>query len=619
MKFKFIDLKINSNIIWIALAIVNLVLIFFLLGFFKQANSSTSNLEEPDTPTSIIDLSTPTHSATKAIPTFTKKSTIDEYLPIFILSIYSNQKSQLYSYQPSQNKFTRLIDEPYEEIDPSLNPNQKKIAYSAKKNGYWDIYILDLIDGSETRVTDTPQYDGSPTWSPDGNYLAYESYKNGNLDIFIQNIQDFSSPPVQLTNDASSQYSPSWNPSENVIAFVSTQTGDEEIWLASFNDGTFQFNQISDHPDQFDSHPGWSSDGLKLIWTTESDGYPLLVASDYSVSNSIASGLGFGDFGSINSNMLSYIQIESNQNFLITKQNDDAYLFPPVKVPGSVHGLQTITLFKEDDYLLQSLNNENFLQLINLVDSDLSNEENGKLVNLEDFDLLNPYLNEAVLEPFNDLRFSVANQTGWDLLSQLVRTFIPITDPATPGSTEEWLYTGRAIEFNPLTIHAGLITTIKEERSGHIYWRIFVKARYQDGSQGFPLKQMPFDLAARYNNDPKTYDQGGIKIPIPDGYWVDLTELAQSQAWERLPALDNWQLYFDAARFNQFVYKDGLDWYTAMKELYPIEAIKTPTPIRVNTVTPTPSPTYYNFNSSIATNTPPGIVPTYRPTWTPNQ
>ena len=75
--------------------------------------------------------------------------------------------------------------------------------------------------------------------------------------------------------------------------------------------------------------------------------------------------------------------------------------------------------------------------------------------------------------------------------------------------------------------------------SYNVCYTKLLRARYQDGSQGSPLKQMPFDLAARYNNDPKTYDQGGIKIPIPDGYWIDLTELALDQSWERLPSLDN--------------------------------------------------------------------------------
>ncbi len=618
MKFKFIDLKINSNIIWIALAVVNLILIFFLLGFFKKANSSASNMEELNTPTIASDTSTPTLTATKFIPTLKVSTTVDENLPVFILSIYANQKSQLYSYLPNQNKFTRLIDEPFEEIDPCLSPDQQKLAYSAKKNGYWDIFILDLIDGSETRVTDTPEYDGSPTWSPDGNYLAFESYKYGNLDIFIQNLQDLSSLPIQLTNDPFSQYSPSWNPSANKIAYVSTQSGDEEIWLANLNGPAFQFDQVSDNPDQIDAHPGWSSDGQKLIWTTETEGYPVIVSNDFSNSDFMSSKLGFGDFGSINANMISYIQIESNQSFLVTKQRDDKYLFPPTQIPGTVHGMQVITLYKDDDYLLQNLNNENFPQIINSVDFETFSYETGKLVNLEGINIVNPYLSEAAIEPFNEFRSSVADQTGWDLLNQLVRTFIPITDPTTPGSTEEWLYTGRAIEFNPLTIHAGLITTIKEERNGQIYWRIFVKARYQDGSQGSPLKQMPFDLAARYSNDPKTYDQGGIKIPIPDGYWIDLTELALDQSWVRLPSLDNWRLYFDSARFNQFVFKNGLDWYSAMKELYPIEAIKTPTPLPVNTVTLTPSPTTYYYNSPIITDTPLGIVPTYRPTWTPN-
>ncbi len=229
-----------------------------------------------------------------------------------------------------------------------------------------------------------------------------------------------------------------------------------------------------------------------------------------------------------------------------------------------------------------------------------------------------PFLSGSVVQPFTELRTSIANISGWDFLRQLEKTYIPITDPSTPGTAEEWLYTGRAFEFNPLSIHAGLTTTIKEERSGQTYWRIFIKARYQDGSQGFPIKQMPFDLSARYNNDPDTYETGGMNIPIPEGYWIDLTELALSESWERVPAMANWQKYFNSTRFNQFIYSNGLDWYAAMKALYPIEAFKSPTPIPTNPLTPTVSPTIRYYRSPTITSTPTEtVVPTRRPTWTP--
>ncbi len=96
-----------------------------------------------------------------------------------------------------------------------------------------------------------------------------------------------------------------------------------------------------------------------------------------------------------------------------------------------------------------------------------------------------------------------------------------------------------------------------------------------------------WDFNARYNGDPKVYEQGGQPAAVPTGYWIDFTGLARAYGWERLPALVNWLTYFSAARFNQFVMSEGLDWQSALFELYPPEAVATATPPVQPPVSPT--------------------------------
>jgi len=614
----------KANIIWTILAIMNLVLVFFFLN--NILSSTTVDHSNIVTLTSPIETSIITPARLQEDPILTLISgdppSIDisqSEIPLFILSIYFNQKSQLYAFHPEGIPFTRLIDEPYEEIHPATSRDNKKIAYSAKKNGYWDIYVLDLTDGSEIRVTDTPEYDGSPTWSSDDLYLAYESYRYGNLDIFIQDLQNLNANPIQLTNGNGAQFSPSWSPNGREIAFVSTKDGNEEIWSAKLDAVENRFIKVADRPELTDLNPLWSTDGEKLLWTSEINGYPTIMQADFSNGNVLISKVAIGDFALLTSNLFSVIQLEANQNFLISKDNSGQMIFPSIEIPGNVRGFTLIDENKNNDFLISRLEkNSKLIENNQSSKSDSTSINKSELVLLENVVSEYPYLSSSALESFTELRSSIAMTTGWDFLNQVDKTFIPITDPATPGTAEEWLYTGRAFEFNPVSIHAGLTTTIKEDRNGQTYWRVFIKARYQDGSQGIPLKQMPFDLSARFNNDPNTYEAGGMKIPIPEGYWIDLTELAGSHSWERLPAIGNWQNYFNSARFNQFVYANGLDWYTAMKELYPIEAFKSPTPIPTNPLTPTVSPTIRYYRSPTITFTPTEtFVPTRRPTWTP--
>ncbi len=102
---------------------------------------------------------------------------------------------------------------------------------------------------------------------------------------------------------------------------------------------------------------------------------------------------------------------------------------------------------------------------------------------------------------------------------------------------------------------------------------------------------------------------------------MDFTALARAYGWERLPALPNWRVYYGGTRFTEFVLTGDLDWYSAMLEIYPPEALVTPTPRLPPTLTPTrtPVPTLTRGPSPTPTitSTPtPTPVPTSTPTLT---
>jgi TolB protein len=166
------------------------------------------------------------------------------------------------------------------------------------------------------------------------------------------------------------------------------------------------------------------------------------------------------------------------------------------------------------------------------------------------------------------------------------------------------------------------MVAVREQAGQQTFWRIYLRAQEQDGSQGQPLTDAPWDLSARYNLDPQAYDQGGAYAPIPPGYWVDFTSLARAYGWERLPALPNWRVYYGGTRFTEFLLTGDLDWYSAMLEIYPPEALVTPTPRMPPTLTPsrTPVPTLTRGPSPTPTITytpTPTLVPTSTPTLTP--
>jgi TolB protein len=183
-----------------------------------------------------------------------------------------------------------------------------------------------------------------------------------------------------------------------------------------------------------------------------------------------------------------------------------------------------------------------------------------------------PFLNDRVDQSFTALRERVVQEAGWDFLGQLDNMFEPLSARPLPGqSARTWNKAGRAFDFDFRYILATnpQIEIVREDRGNETYWRVYLRAARQDGSQGEPLRALPWDFRARFGFEPRYYDQGGaLKAEIPAGYYVDFTALAAAYGWQRVAAADNWRTYFPAIRFWHYQNRQGLSWQAAMLEIY---------------------------------------------------
>ncbi|OJX41260.1 MAG: hypothetical protein BGO78_00480 [Chloroflexi bacterium 44-23] len=615
--------------VWVVLIVLNIGLIFAVLNSEGFINKRPVSLQASDFPT-----------ATKAMPAITPTVTlspstgIDTLQPInksnpkvdyqeenlFFLSLNTNGKYQIYAFSPGNLAFIKLFPNDFEEIHPAINSDNSKIAYSARKNGYWDLYIYDFVTNQEIRVTDSPEYEGHPSWSPDGQFLAYEIYHGGNFDIEIQPLDDLDQPPIRLTEGDQADFSPSWSPNGREIAFVSTRTGEEEIWVARLDSIDNRFTNISLDPIKSDLHPAWSPDGNTVIWSADSNGYPILKSFNRAYTNQIIETFSEGDYPYWVSDQVYYLQLNANQNFLTSRSTTvEAINLPSTLIPSIVNGFSLMQPNAISQQLIAELRKSNkVFKVFQALQNDPGSIHDHNLIKIEGIEAPYPYFIVDVSDEFSKLRTKTIELIGWDFLQNLDQAFVPITEPSNPGNENDWKFTGRAFEFNPLTVYADLAQVVKEERDGQTYWRIYLKTRYQDGSQGIPIQQMPWLLDSRYSKMAATYESGGSRTQIPSGYWVDFTALAQSFGWDRVAAISNWRAYFSSARFNQFVFTGGLDWYAAMNQIYPIEALRSPTPLPSITITPSLTPTIRYYRSPTATNIPTITpIPTRRPTWTP--
>lgn len=591
--------------------------------------SSTNSPVVSDTATPSLEPSlSPTISPepTTSIPgTPRPPSTISLKNGLIILSLQEGAHSHLFAYQPQQLPFTRLTSGDWNDITPAISPDGQYVAFASNRNGYYDLYLLELLTGEITRLTDTLEYDAAPSWSPDGQWLIYESYFNGNLDLMILPADGLQAP-IPLTDHPAADYSPAWSPQGRQIAFVSNRSGVTEIWMADLDlPGEERFVNLSREPLAVHAHPAWSPDGSKLAWSSVRDGVRqvMVLSMDADANNGVlanqAQSIGSGDwpvFSADNQTVMVGL-FTPNQHYLTAFPVDQPGLaMPPVSLPGDLMGLT----WADADFPWPLP--ETYIQAIavtptplyQVVETPSGDTPGGRAFLVElpsDVEAPYPYLHDRVDEAFNALRPALANLIGWDYLAGLENAYVPLTSALEPGMQDDWLYTGRAFALNPLPINAGWVSVVREDFGAQTYWRVFVRSRYQDGSAGMPIHDLPWLFDARLSGDPTAFEAGGRQAQkVPAGYWIDFTDLAAAYGWERLPAVIAWQKALPLSRYNVFAQTEGLDWMTGMLQIYPPDGLATPTAVIPPTRTLTPTPRWYQSPTPTLTATP-------RPTNTP--
>ncbi len=527
-----------------------------------------------------------------------------------VLSMSDGEYFHLFAYHPQFLPFTRLTNSPWDDIHPVVSPDGRRLAFVSRAGGFWDIYILDFDSGQISQVTDSPEYEGSPTWSSDDQWLAYESSIDGKLDIFLFSLTGADQKPIQLTQGEGLNYSPSWSPGGREIAFISTRSGEPEVWLAKLDQVEDRYTNLSRNSESDESHPVWSPDGRRIAWSSNDGNRDVIVTWDSAERDSAPHESLPGSWPTWDPSGQMIATSISNPNqtdMAVFSVREGRLINPQTNLPGSIEGITWLPGAQAAS-LTRYLTAEN-LAPTPVLFTEKPTQTPGPggrkgVLPLNNVNAPYAFLQDLALDSYDALRQAIGEKTGWDFLAQLENAYLPLTEPPEPGGVENWLFTGRGIAVNALPIQAGWMVVAKEDFNGIPYWRLFLKALKQDGTQGFPLTKMIWDFTPRFQGDPLAYEMGGKEVDPPSGWWVDFTELARRYGWDRLPGMSNWRTYYLGTRFNQFVYQNMEDWKGAMEELYPPEAIATFTPIPTITQTPTRTPWKAPTRTSTRTRTP---------------
>jgi uncharacterized repeat protein (TIGR01451 family) len=126
-------------------------------------------------------------------------------------------------------------DIPAPGCDPAWSPNGQRFAVSSSRDGFSEIYTMNVDGSGQTRLTNNLAQDLEPGWSPDGTKIAFSSSRDGNSEIYTMNVDG--SGQTRLTNDPGADGWPAWSPDGTKIAFTRTS----QIWVMNA-DGSGQTN-----------------------------------------------------------------------------------------------------------------------------------------------------------------------------------------------------------------------------------------------------------------------------------------------------------------------------------------------------------------------------------------
>ncbi len=75
------------------------------------------------------------------------------------------------------------------ETNPEASPDGRWVAFMSRRDGNWEVYLVQPDGSGLRRLTRNPANDGLPAWSPDGRFLAFVSDRDGRWAVWVVTVE----------------------------------------------------------------------------------------------------------------------------------------------------------------------------------------------------------------------------------------------------------------------------------------------------------------------------------------------------------------------------------------------------------------------------------------------
>jgi TolB protein len=521
---------------------------------------------------------------------------------------YRDGNAEIYLLDTTSGEELNLTRHPADDRAPAWRPDGGAIAFESNRDGNWDIYVLDLADGSISQLTKSTAFDGAPAWNPDGTEVAFESYRDGNLEVYVIATDQEGAEAKRLTEDPAGDYGPVWSPSGEEIAFTSWRDGNQEIYVIPAAGG--QARNLSDNPAD-DQSPEWLPGGESLVFVSwrdvdkatgnrNADIYQMSAAGDsverltdnpwpdldpaYDIEGRLVwsvydPGPPFETYDPFRPGDYHIYRGEAGEVERLTGTDwDDRRPAPaPALVPSLAGLADKLAPDPAPVPTAPTLEPGTKAEVVP-VPSILASYGGQPIL-----------VNELVAPSLEAWQQDVIKASGWDFLAGTLGSWRSISQKRSKEMYTydygylSWHKAGRALDLalEYKADGADQMLLVREDLGGNTYWRLFLRTAKQDGSQGEPLKANPWlywwHIVA--DQELEAYAAGGKRLPIPSGYYADVTAIAKRHGWERIAcyAIEgdyHWHVDSNGTEYWHYERTDGLVWWDAMSQLYSADQLE---------------------------------------------
>ena len=208
-------------------------------------------VERDGTPHPIVELPTGTYLHASLAPDGSKAA--------FALQDPSGLNLLLYDFGTGG---TRQLTGGSRNTQPVWSPDSRQIAFASNREGPFQLYVIDVIEGGEATRLLASSEDGVPrSWSPDGETLFYYSTDiAGQRDIYAYSFED--DTITRLVATEADERTPALSPDGRWLAYLSDESGSHEVYLDAYPN----LDRVRRVSVNGGGEPGWASSSGELYY-----------------------------------------------------------------------------------------------------------------------------------------------------------------------------------------------------------------------------------------------------------------------------------------------------------------------------------------------------------------